>query len=407
MQATVSIALVAAFAAPSQAKTITVGAGGSYSTLAAAAKAAVAGDVIAIRPGTYAQCATIYRSGITIRASGGPVIFKGTACSGKAALVITGNDVKVDGLTFANISVRDGNGAGIRFEGQNLTVSNSKFMSSQAGILTSTSSRGTLTVTGSTFDRVGACVKSSACAHGIYANGLDALIVSGSTFNGIRAGHAVKSRAKSTTVTGSTFNDGSTGTASYHIDASNGGNVLIQNNSFTKGPKTGNRGAFIALGHEGTRLPTDSLVVTGNKVRSSVTSGTPYFVSNRTSVPVTLGGNSFSGRVSEVAGPFSRQAAAGKQAVMAMRSVAAFGAPGPLDAIGAGQALSTLSLLATDEAAAGQKLAAARFSPAASARALVPEPGTIWLAGFALVCLGLLASQRRRRAVRLTRDDRD
>ncbi len=65
----------------------------------------------------------------------GTAIFDGTTCEGKAAFVLRGQGSTVDGLVFRNMRVPDGNGAGVRTEMGNLTVTNSMFMDSQEGIL--------------------------------------------------------------------------------------------------------------------------------------------------------------------------------------------------------------------------------------------------------------------------------
>ena len=65
----------------------------------------------------------------------GSVIFDGTTCEDKAALVLRGGGTTVDGIVFRNMRVGDGNGAGIRIEIGDLTVTNSMFLDSQEGIL--------------------------------------------------------------------------------------------------------------------------------------------------------------------------------------------------------------------------------------------------------------------------------
>jgi Periplasmic copper-binding protein (NosD) len=381
-----------------QARTLSVGPTAAYRTLASASAASRPGDIIAIQPGSYSQCAVIRTSGITIKAASGRVVLNNTACSGKAALVIAGNDVVVDGLRFSGIRVADGNGAGIRFEGRNLTVRNSVFSDSQTGILTSSISRGTLTIQNSRFQSLGNTPSERANSHGVYVNGMDTVVVTGSQFIGTRKGHHLKSRAKSTTVTGSTFDDGATGTASYHIDISNGGNLLVRNNVFVKGPNASNRGAVIMIGAEAQTNPTGSLVVTDNQVRSLLTRGLPAFVANRTNVPVRLSNNRLTGRIVEVSGPSARAPSVPAPSVPAARSLPVDRldlAPISFDiaAPGSMEALSGLSTTG-DSPKARSQAPAARGAVQLQVTD-VAEPSTLTVAGAGLLGLGLMFGRRR------------
>ena len=66
----------------------------------------------------------------------GQAVLDGVACEGKAALVLRGRRARVEGLVFANMTVPDGNGAGIRLEQGDLAVTQAWFRDSQEGILT-------------------------------------------------------------------------------------------------------------------------------------------------------------------------------------------------------------------------------------------------------------------------------
>src|SRR3569623_3662746 len=91
---------------------------------------------IQIAPGVYHQCTVQAGGNITYKAvPPGTAVFDGEACEGKAVLVLRGLSSVVDGLVFRNISVPDGNGAGIRTEMGNLTLRNALILDSQEGIL--------------------------------------------------------------------------------------------------------------------------------------------------------------------------------------------------------------------------------------------------------------------------------
>jgi hypothetical protein len=123
---------------------------------------------IRIAPGTYRQCA-VQQQGVVVyeAAEPGTVIFAGRACEGKAALVLRGTGAEVRGLTFTNINVADGNGAGIRLEQGALNVAHARFENSQQGILTADDPNGRIYITRSTFSGLGTCENSAGCAHSL------------------------------------------------------------------------------------------------------------------------------------------------------------------------------------------------------------------------------------------------
>ena len=93
-------------------------------------------------------------------------------------------------------------------------------------------------MTNSVFEKNGACKES--CAHGLYAGVIGRVIVRNSHFIGTKQAHHIKSRALYTEVTGSTIEDGPDGTASYLIEAPNGGTLIVKNNTLEKGPRAEN-----------------------------------------------------------------------------------------------------------------------------------------------------------------------
>lgn len=81
------------------------------------------GGTITVAPGTYHECAVFDGGALNIKAATpGSAIFDGTACEGKAALVLRGLSAEIDGLVFQNIRVPDQNGSGIRLEKGDLQI---------------------------------------------------------------------------------------------------------------------------------------------------------------------------------------------------------------------------------------------------------------------------------------------
>ena len=255
------------------------------------------GDTILLAPGTYRECAVFAGSNITIKSEQpGKAVFDGVTCENKAIFVLRGNRVTIDGIVFRNASVRDRNGAGIRLEGNGLTIRRSQFHDNENGLLVGVSSKGSIVIEDSLFDGNGSC-EGSGCAHGIYVNQVDQLTVRRSTFINTRFGHHVKSRAKSTLVEDCVIDDNRSGHSSYLIDAPNGGVLTVRNNLLIKGPKTDNESAFITFGVEGMKHTSPPPRIEGNRFISRL--GVPTFLLMRAAnapAPV-MTGNSSSGKI--------------------------------------------------------------------------------------------------------------
>jgi len=163
---------------------------------------------------------------------------RGVAAEHKAALVIKGNDVTIDGLECSDISVVNGNGACIRMEGRNLTLRNVYFHDAQQGILAGKAGapeKGLLLIEDSRFERLGF----GARAHAIYV-GEDAItlhirrsqIVSSTGY-----GHEIKSRAQRTLIESSVIAS-LDGSDSRLVDIPNGGELIIRDSTLQKGPNS-------------------------------------------------------------------------------------------------------------------------------------------------------------------------
>ncbi len=156
-------------------------------------------------------------------------------------------------------------------------------------------------VLNSDFEGNGTCA-GSGCAHGVYVARIEELDVENSRFFRQMVGHHIKSRALKTVVKGNTIEDGPDGTASYEIDAPNGGDVDIENNTMEKGPKAQNWGTAIAIGEERGKLPTPSLIIRNNKFTNDNEHQT-IFVRNLSDTPAQLSGNILVGKVIPLQGP--------------------------------------------------------------------------------------------------------
>lgn len=244
--------------------------GKSYNHLQQAVWAIGNGDgAIEIAPGRYRDCAVQEGGRVAyLAAQQGTVVFDGGACEGKATLVLRGVAAHVEGITFAHVAVRDGNGAGIRLERGNLGVVDDHFVDSQSGILSADDPAASIRVDKSTFSGLGAC-PSGGCAHSIYIGNYGSLSVTNSRFERGTGGHYVKSRSARIEVLNSSFDDSHGQSTNYMIDLPGGAVGRIAGNTFVQGPNKENHSAFITVAAEGVANPSRGLVIEDNTASMS------------------------------------------------------------------------------------------------------------------------------------------
>ena len=220
---------------------------------------------ILIAPGTYRECTVQTGGRITFKAvQPGTAIFEREVCEDKAAFVLRGRGSAVDGIVFRGFAVNDGNGAGIRIEMGDLTVTNSMFLDSQEGILGGgheTVRR--ITIDHSSFAGLGQC-ETENCSHSIYLAVDGDVVVTNSRFERGTGGHYVKLRARRVTITGNSFDDSQGDKTNYMIDMSEGGTGLIGGNTFVQGPRKENGSGFIVVAAEARTYPSAGLRIEGN-----------------------------------------------------------------------------------------------------------------------------------------------
>ena len=254
---------------------------------------------IRVGDGRHQDCAVQTMGQIAYEAATpGQAIFDGVTCEGKAALVLRGTAASVTGLTFTNMRVPDFNGAGIRLEHGNLTVSQSWFRDSQQGILTGPDPDGSITVDKSTFTRLGTCEGSGGCAHSVYVGDYGSATVTRSRFEAGRGGHYLKSRAAKIAVLSSSFDDSAGHQTNYMIDLPGGASGRIAGNWFVQGPSKENHSAFIALAAEGKANTSAGLVIEGNDARFAPGVAWPsVFVADWSGDPIQIGANKLDARL--------------------------------------------------------------------------------------------------------------
>ncbi len=248
---------------------------------------------ILIAPGVYRQCAVQAGGHVTFKAvQPGTAIFESAVCEDKAALVLRGQGSVVDGLVFRGYRVGDGNGAGIRIEAGDLTVTNAMFLDSQEGILGATPSRQAITIDHSTFAGLGQCDESPSCAHSIYLANTGSVTVTNSRFERGTGGHYVKLRSPNVTITGNSFDDSAGKKTNYMIDLPEGATGLIARNSFVQGRDKENHSGLIVVAAEAKTYRSTGLRVEDNDARMSPgDKDTPAFLADYSHDRLALGAN--------------------------------------------------------------------------------------------------------------------
>lgn len=248
---------------------------------------------IRVAPGRYRDCAVQTAGSVSFVAQvPGEAVFDGAACEGKATLVLRGRSAQVSGLTFTNIRVPDGNGAGIRLEAGDLAVAQSWFRDSQQGILTANDPAASILVEKSTFTRLGTCEGAGGCAHSLYVGDYGALTVRRCRFEAGRGGHYVKSRAARIEVSQSSFDDSRGKATNYMIDLPAGASGRIAENWFVQGLDKENYSAFVAVAAEGRVNSSNGLAISGNDARLAPgVERTTVFVADWSGDRLALGAN--------------------------------------------------------------------------------------------------------------------
>jgi Right handed beta helix region len=244
---------------------------------------------IIIAPGTYRDCAMQTQGAITYKSQiPGAAIFDRGICDGKAALVLSGQWARIDGIIFQNMRVADKNGSGVRLQKGDLEVFNATFRNSEQGILSHDDNAHSITIDRSTFSGLGGC-PDGMCSHSIYIGDYGRLVVTNSRFERGTGGHYVKARAGLVEIRNNSFDDTRGFETNYMIDLPAGSRGAIVGNEFVQGENKENYSAFIAVGAESISHSSTGLVISNNHasiapgVRRSTT-----FVADWTKEPLRI-----------------------------------------------------------------------------------------------------------------------
>jgi hypothetical protein len=295
---------VSACVSVAQATTYQVGPTRALKTPSQAAAIVQDGDVVAIDAGIYVgDVAAWHKNNLILRGVGtgrAVLLANGQSSGGKGIWVISGSNVLVENIEFANAVVPDQNGAGIRHESGSLRVLNCLFRNNEMGILQNNVATATLSVERSEFANNGRS-QGGGLGHALYAGISSQLRVTGSYFHGTPRGHLVKTRAKTNYILFNRIVDGPTGASSYNIDVANGGLTYIVGNEIKQG-KLGENFTVVMHNSEGLRYSDNRLFAVDNTFANDET-GHGTFIYNRSGVAARVVNNILLGSGTVLNGP--------------------------------------------------------------------------------------------------------
>jgi hypothetical protein len=274
---------------------IRVGPGRDVATISAAAELAGDGDVVEIDAGEYRGDVAVWKQRrLSIHARGGPVqiLADGRHAEGKGIWVIRDGDFEVSGIRFAGARGPHRNGSGIRFERGRLRLSDCQFTDNENGLLTGNDPDAELSVERCRFTENGA---GDGYSHNLYVGSIGRCEVLASHFSRARGGQLLKCRAKRARVLYSRLTDELGGLASYELDFSNGGQVLVMGNLIVQQPSTKN-GAIVTYGPEGYKWPVNQLFLVHNTIVNRRRAGGTFLRVYPGSVEAVVMNNLFAGR---------------------------------------------------------------------------------------------------------------
>lgn len=295
MRRTLLLLVTALVILNARADTLRVGPEAPIARIQDAARIAKDGDTVEIQPGIYrADTAVWTQDNLTIRGTGDGVILDadGTSAEGKAIWVVRGGRIRIENITFRGARVRDGNGAGIRFEGRDLTVVRCRFMDNENGILTGNDASTRLRIDDSEFGP--APQHSGRLHHELYVGRIASFEIEGSRFSSGFHAHLLKSRARRNLVRYNWLDDGADGHASYELEFPNGGVAVVVGNRIGQSARTTNM-ILVRHGAEGLVWANNHLIMAHNTLISRTPLGTLVQVDHPSHTGVRLEANLFIG----------------------------------------------------------------------------------------------------------------
>lgn len=284
-------------ASTAHAETLAVGPGKAFEMPCLAVAAAKDGAVIEIdASGDYGgDVCQIAKNGLTLRGVGGraKIPAQGKIQGDKAIWVISGKDTTIENIELSGATATAENGAGIRQEGDNLTVRNCYFHDNENGILTGASATSEIVIEYSEFSNNGF---GNGQSHNMYIGNIARFTLRGSYSHDAKVGHLVKSRAAVNYILYNRLS-GEKGTSSYELELPNAGTSYVIGNLFQQGDSSENS-SLLGYGLEGTVASNpghDLYLVNNTFVNERANGGTFVNIAAAIDTPAVLENNVFSG----------------------------------------------------------------------------------------------------------------
>jgi hypothetical protein len=242
----VLLGLLLLAAGAAQAATIAVGPERPVKLPSQGVAQAAEGDVVMIDEGEYFDCLRLRVDGVTVEGTGKGAVLTDATCDGKAIVVSDADRIVLRNLTLQRARVPDGNGAGIRAEGGDLTVEKVVFANDQSGIIIADAPKANVVIRDSQFSDTGRC-QGARCANAVSAGRIRSLRIEHSRLGGTVASHQIVTAARRTDLVGDLIGDGASGGASYQVMATDGGSLVMEDCVVQKGPRAANARAAVLL----------------------------------------------------------------------------------------------------------------------------------------------------------------
>ncbi len=268
-----------------------------------AAKLANDDDSIEFDAGIYPGDVTSWpQHRLTLRGINGRAHLEaqGKSAEDKAIWVIKGNNVNIENIEFSGATAPALNGAGIRFEGTNLTIRNSHFHHNQMGLLTGTNPLSEISIAGSEFnDNTVDYRRYGKLGHNIYIGNIRRFNLRNCYVHDANTGHNVKSRARENHLLYNRISDESNA-SSYLVDLPDGGDAYMIGNLLHQSIKSENQAmvAFAAEHHQTDQ--NQALYMVNNTLVNDRPDG--VFLHNHSIVPATLINNLLVGQSTVITG---------------------------------------------------------------------------------------------------------
>jgi len=257
-------------------ETLQVGPGKKFDKPSAAIAVAKDGDTIEIdAAGKYdGDVGAITANNLTIRGVGegrAKIPAAGKHIWGQAIWAIKGKNTTVENIEFSGCRVPDGNGAGIRQYGENLTLRNCKFHDCQDSLMTNNNTpESEILIEHCEFSYCSLSEKPG--THNLYIGFVKKLTYRYNYSHHAKYSNLVKSRAAENHIMYNRITDDADGTGSYELDLCNGGKCYVVGNILHKAANAQND-MFINFGTEGVKYQGSELYVVNNTVVSDYRNG--------------------------------------------------------------------------------------------------------------------------------------